>query len=573
MSLKTITLISVGALAVVAAVSTVFTIRSLNEQRTLVAEVGTGARAVGGDYLHLVQDVNTIKYDVAQVQQWLSDISATRGLDGLDDGTKKAEEFAKDFAETLSATRKRSDGLGLKELTASLGDVDRAFTPYYATGKRMAAAFIESGPAGGNKLMAEFDKAAEAMQVNLDRMNKLSETAVGAAVDGMETSLASIDRSGEELYRASLASGVILLGVIAAIAFVLLRLVIAPLGGMTEVMHRLAAGEKDVTIPATEKRDEIGNMAKAVQVFKENAIKVDRMTAEAEEQKKRAEIEKKTAMNTLADSFDINVKGVVDGVSSASTELQATAQSMSSISDQASRQAMAVAAAAEQASANVQTVSAAAEELTASIAEIARQVGQAAKIASNAVGQANQTNDMVRGLATTADRISEVVKLINDIASQTNLLALNATIEAARAGEAGKGFAVVANEVKNLANQTAKATGDISEQIAAVQTATRAAVSAIQGIAGTISEINEISSSIASAVEQQGAATREIARNVEQAAAGTQDVSSNISGVTAAAEEAGESAKQVLTAASDLSRQSEALRSQVDGFIARIRVS
>ncbi|MBF0130343.1 MAG: HAMP domain-containing protein [Alphaproteobacteria bacterium] len=344
-----------------------------------------------------------------------------------------------------------------------------------------------------------------------------------------------------------------------------------PVRGMTSVMTRLAGGDTSVAVPSLANRDEIGEMARAVQVFKDNALRVKRMTEEAEEQKKQAEIDKKKAMIAMADAFEANVKDVVDAVASAATELQSTAGSMSAISEEASRQATAVAAASEQASANVQTVSVSAEELSASISEIARQVTQAAKVSGGAVDEAKHTNEIVQGLALAADRIGEVVSLINDIAAQTNLLALNATIEAARAGEAGKGFAVVANEVKSLANQTGKATEEISQQILAVQGSTRDAVGAIRSIGETISLISEISSTIASAVEEQGAATREIARNVDQAADGTQDVSRNISGVTQAAGEAGEAASQVLGAASELSHQSEKLRKEVDRFIASVR--
>jgi len=347
----------------------------------------------------------------------------------------------------------------------------------------------------------------------------------------------------------------------------------APIGKAVESLQRLAEGNVNITIFGIGRKDEIGDIATTMQVFKDNILRNRQMEEQAKENEKRAIIDKKKAMNDLADSFEASVKGIVNNVSSASTELQSTAQSMSSIAEETSRQATAVAAASEQASANVQTVSSAAEELSASIGEISRQVTKAAQVSSHAVHQAEQTNQMVTGLAGAADKIGDVVKLINDIASQTNLLALNATIEAARAGEAGKGFAVVAGEVKNLANQTAKATDEISSQINAVQTSSKDAALAIQQIAGTISEINEISSSIASAVEQQGAATKEIARNVEEAAAGTQEVSKNISGVTAASEEAGHSASQVLGAASELARNSENLRGQVDSFIARVRVA
>jgi PAS domain S-box-containing protein len=275
----------------------------------------------------------------------------------------------------------------------------------------------------------------------------------------------------------------------------------------------------------------------------------------------------------MADQFETSVKGVVRTVAAAATRMRGTAQSLSSVADQASLRAETVAVASEEASSNVQTVASAAEELSASIREINRQVSAAAEISSNAVAQAAKTNKIVTGLTKSADQIGSVVKLINAIASQTNLLALNATIEAARAGDAGKGFAVVANEVKSLANQTAKATEDISKHIAGVQTATGEAVVALQEITTTIAKINEISSAIASAVEEQGAATQEIARNVEQAAAGTQEVSRNITGVTEAAGETGTAASHVLDAASELSKQSEVLGNVVDQFIARVRAA
>ncbi|MEO5375448.1 MAG: methyl-accepting chemotaxis protein [Alphaproteobacteria bacterium] len=431
------------------------------------------------------------------------------------------------------------------------------------------AAFLEMSGA-----TLERDKLVkETMAAQAQEIAKLSAATFESQMKRMEETMASTDEEMAATSRETigLSIGAAVLGLL--FAWLIASGVTNPVKAMTDAMTRLAGGDKSLTVPALDNKDEIGAMAKAVQVFKENAIKVDRMTAEAEEQKKQAEIEKRRAMNQLADNFESSVKGVVNGVASAATEMQSTAESMSAISEETSRQSTAVAAASEQASANVQTVSAAAEELSSSINEISRQVATAAKISASAVDQARHTNEIVQGLATAAGRIGEVVDLINDIAAQTNLLALNATIEAARAGEAGKGFAVVANEVKSLANQTGKATEEISQQIGAVQNSTREAVAAIQAIGGTISEISEISSTIASAVEEQGAATKEIARNVDQAAAGTQDVSRNISGVTQAAEEAGQSANQVLVAAGELSRQAETLRGEVNGFISRVRAA
>ncbi len=346
-----------------------------------------------------------------------------------------------------------------------------------------------------------------------------------------------------------------------------------PIGRMTVAMRKLADGDTSTDVPGVGRGDEVGEMAATVQVFKENMIKANQMTAEQEAMKKRAEIEKRETMNRMADEFEASVKGIVNTVSSAATELQSSAQSLSGTAEETNRQSTAVAAASEQASTNVQTVSSAAEELAASVSEIGQQVAQSTQIAFRAVEDAQRTNATIENLSAAAQKIGQVVELISDIAAQTNLLALNATIEAARAGEAGRGFAVVASEVKSLAGQTAKATDDIGQQIAAIQAQVEDSVGAIRAIGGTIEQISTISTAIASAVEEQGAATQEIARNVQQAAVGTRDVSSNIVGVTQAAGETGQSAGQVLGAASELSRQSELLREQVDRFIATVRAA
>lgn len=357
----------------------------------------------------------------------------------------------------------------------------------------------------------------------------------------------------------------------ALVSFLIIRSIVGPINGMTVAMGSLAEGNLETAVPALDKTDEIGDMAKAVQVFKDNAIRTKELEAEAEEQKRKGEEEKRQMMLSMANDFEASVGGVVDSVSSASTEMQSSAASLSATAEQTSQQAATVAAASEEASTNVQTVASASEELSSSISEISRQVSQSTRIAGAAVAEVDGANEKVQGLADAARRIGDVVALITDIADQTNLLALNATIEAARAGDAGKGFAVVASEVKNLANQTAKATEEISAQIGDIQGATEEAVQVIGSIGGTIGQMNEIASTIAAAVEEQGAATQEIARNVEQAAAGTGEVSSNIAGVNQAADETGQSAEQMLSAATELSQQSETLRGEVDKFLANIR--
>ena len=278
-------------------------------------------------------------------------------------------------------------------------------------------------------------------------------------------------------------------------------------------------------------------------------------------------------LNELADGCEANVKSIVEQVSAAAVETQATAKAMAATAEKTQRQSTAVAAASEEASTNVQTVASAAEELSSSVAEISRQVAQSTKITGQAVEEVNRTNASVQGLAEAAQKIGDVVKLINDIAGQTNLLALNATIEAARAGEAGKGFAVVASEVKSLANQTAKATEDIANQVKSIQEATRKAVDAMKGIGSTIGQVSEIATTIASAVEEQGAATQEIARNIQQASAGTHEVSTTIADVSQSAQETGRAASTVLDKSSTIAGQSSDLRRQVDSFLGKIRAA
>ncbi|WP_167730492.1 HAMP domain-containing methyl-accepting chemotaxis protein [Terasakiella sp. SH-1] len=343
-----------------------------------------------------------------------------------------------------------------------------------------------------------------------------------------------------------------------------------PLTNMVDAMGRLSQGDLEVQIPEGQ-QDEIGDMADALDVFKQNLIDTKRMSEDREKERVRVAAEQKAQRNELADDFESQVGEVVNSVASSSSQLQSTAKDMSEIASRNQERAGNATQAATNATTNVHTVASAAEELSNSINEIARQVAESSTMASQAANQATHTNETMRELADAAAKIGEVINLITDIAEQTNLLALNATIEAARAGEAGKGFAVVASEVKNLANQTAKATDEIAHQITTIQGTTENAVDAIDEVSKMIDNMNEVSSAIAAAVEEQGAATQEIASNVEQAAHSTQDASNDMDQVAQSAKRNGKAASDVLGAAEALSSQSDALRTQVNDFLSQIR--
>jgi methyl-accepting chemotaxis protein len=367
------------------------------------------------------------------------------------------------------------------------------------------------------------------------------------------------------------AAGSIIL--LCALALVLARGLVRPMLAMTTAMTDLAAGKLEVQVPGATRKDEIGRMAVAVEVFKSNALVRQQLETEQKEADSRTAAQRRTDMNRLASDFENAVGEIVETVSSASSELEASAGSLAATAERSQELTTTVAAASEEASTNVQSVAAATEEMTSSITEISRQVQVSSHIARDAVEQAQKTNDRVGELSKAAARIGDVLELINTIAGQTNLLALNATIEAARAGEAGRGFAVVAAEVKALAEQTANATSEISRHITGIQTATGESVGAIKDICDTIGKMSEISFSIASAVEQQGVATQEISRNVQQAAHGTQQVSANIVDVQRGTKETESASSQVLSSAQSLSGESGRLKREVSKFLDSVRAA
>ena len=356
-------------------------------------------------------------------------------------------------------------------------------------------------------------------------------------------------------------------------AFVVTRSITRPVADLTAVMHSLANDDKAVSVTGTDRDDELGAMARAVEVFKDNALRIERMETEQEERRIRDEEQRRQELLQLADDFEGNVSAVVAAVTDSAGDLEHAAESLAGTAQQSSQQSAKVADASQQATSNVQAVAIATEDLSVSVQEIGRQVLESTNISTSAVEEADRVGSQMQDLAEASQRIGEVVDLINAIAEQTNLLALNATIEAARAGEAGKGFAVVASEVKNLANQTAKATGQIAEQVTSMQNATNSSVTAIEGVAATIRRISEIASAISAAVEEQNAATNKIGTNVQDAAYGTRQVDENISLVSDGARATGTAANQVLSAAKDMTQQSDALKAKLNDFLSQIRAA
>jgi methyl-accepting chemotaxis protein len=399
--------------------------------------------------------------------------------------------------------------------------------------------------------------------------------AVGKAVEAALNDAEQQDAASraDTAWQMQVAIGLIML-IVAALAWLIGRAISRPLTAMTRAMGKLADGDFDVVLPGLARKDEVGDMGRAVGTFKVKAAE----KAETEAREKAAEAERhaaqrKVEMHQLADSFQQAVGGIVSTVSSASSQLEAAASVLTRTAETTQQLSGNVAAASGQASSNVQSVASAAEEMTSSVDEIGHRVQESARIAAEAVRQAEATDTRINQLSQAAGRIGDVVKLITAIAEQTNLLALNATIEAARAGDAGRGFAVVASEVKQLASQTAKATDEIGTQIASMQVATQESVAAIKGIGGTITRISEIASAIAAAVEEQGAATQEIARNAGEAAAGTTQVAANIGEVNRGAGETGSASAQVLASAQSLSHQSGHLKAEVDKFLMTVRAA
>jgi methyl-accepting chemotaxis protein len=527
--------------------------------------VVTGDPAYEQQYMDILDIRNGKKPRPADYNRIYWDFVAATGVKprpdtnavSLQDLMKRANFSAEEF-QKLSQAQANSDGLVQLEVEAMnavkglFRGSDGKYTVKKLPDMELARTLVHSKQY--HQFKAEIMKPIDDFFVLLDRRTA---AAVAAA------------QSRSDIYRnVTLIMIVVTIGVTIFTVYYLRSGVVSPITRIAETLREVAKGNLDVTIAGRDREDEIGDIDRAALVFIENAKQADKMRAE--QTATQAEKDRRTkAVESLASKFNEAVSGVLDTVMEAASELNGTAHAMSNNAEQTKSQAARVAAASSEASASVQTIAAAAEELSLSIREIGRQVEQSSQATQSASEEASRTNLTVKGLAEGSSRIGEVIGLINSIASQTNLLALNATIEAARAGDAGKGFAVVAGEVKNLANQTARAT----DEIGAVQSATQEAVTAISGIVGRITQINQIAAAIASAVEEQSAATAEIASNIEHAATGTREVSTNIEGVTESASETGNAAGKVVTSAQLVTRESADLRDIVQDFLKEVKAA
>lgn len=539
-----------------------------------------------------------IKFDVTQVQQWLTDISATRGRDGLNDGFDEAAAFSQRFAKDVAKAKKAASSLGLNDVLANLDTVEKAFPQYYAVGRKMAQAYVDDGPDGGNKMMGLFDEQAENIGNALDAMS--------VSVEKARIALATeIEQEGSEGV-ASAQTNLILVGAAGLVGVVILIAVlvrlfdtVAIIARVSRLLDRSAKGNMTGRMTNITRVDEAGDIQRNLNKLMDNTEAFSREAAASMEYVGRGEYfrtileegvhgqfltsartinqaifameDKVKGFSDFADQFERDVKGTVESVASTSEVLERIADTMRELAASSNEKATVVSGAVDSAANNVQAVAGASTELSASINEIARQASESSTSADAAVGDAEAAGEQIHGLAEAANKIGEVVGLITDIAEQTNLLALNATIEAARAGDAGKGFAVVASEVKSLASQTARATDEISTQISGVQSATSDAVSGIGQIGNSIRDISATVAAIAAAVEEQDAATQEIARNVESVATDTAEVSENIGTVTAASSKAGEAAAMMLEASETLVTMANGLDESLDDFLAEMR--
>ncbi|MCA9517563.1 MAG: HAMP domain-containing protein [Myxococcales bacterium] len=573
MSLRRKMTYGIALAGVIVAVAFVAGLEIAAHQRDAIGSLKKATTELGSDVLELIDGTAAMKLDVVQVQQFLTDISATRGQDGLDDGAEKAAGFAAKFAEDARRARAAAAKLAYQDIVTAVDDAVVAFGPYYETGQKMAARYVADGPSGGNTLMGSFDATsaaiADRLDVVLDATSRhAKELAARAKAHGDDAE----SGAAHALTNLQLLGGVVLL-LLALGGYFLLRGVTRPLDQLAADMAAVGGGDLDRVIAGAGRKDELGRMAGALEGFRASQRAMRALEAETAAREDAAAKARKAELAAMADNLERSIASALGAIKSSAAEMRAEAKALAGNAAAASERADGVSSASARAADNVGGVAAASQQMAAAISEITEQVNRARQISGTAVGEVQDTDHAMVTLAESVRRIGDIVNVIAGIAKQTNILALNASVEAARAGHAGQGFGIVAKEVGSLAAEVGTSANEIKRQVEGIQGAVADVTGSVGRVAGTIRRIDDISTAIAAGVEQQRSATMTIAQNVQNAAAGTQEVSSHIGVVGNAANETGHAAERLLEVATMVADESGRLDREVRAFVARVRAA